>query len=177
MGCVQLRSELTMCISILCKKHKWAEQAAHSAQAIITFNHWTLSQALQGSSHPSLDLPALFLRKRKISFTRQIAEQASPTIPYKSFFNQRPLRLGAATPREHRRDTSTPPNTSLSFYPPLFCSSASSAFVLVINRLKATTHSAHSPTWTPGQLRCQVGGWKKRSLAEKRGQDDYELLP
>lgn len=121
---------------------------------------------MQGFSHHSLDLPALFLRKRKISFTRQIAEQASPTGPYKSFFNQRPLRLGATTPREHRCDTSTPPNTSLSFYPPLFHSSASSAFVLVINKLKATTHSAQSPTWTLGQPRCQVGGWKKKTLSK-----------
>lgn len=71
------------------------KQAAHSAQAIITFNHWALSQSFAGFSPQGLIYPPSSWGK--ISFTRRIAERASPTSPYKSFFNQRPLRLGADT--------------------------------------------------------------------------------
>lgn len=62
---------------------------------IITFNHRALSQSFAGFSPRGLIYPPSSWGK--ISFTRRIAERAPPTSPYKSFFNQRPLRLGADT--------------------------------------------------------------------------------
>lgn len=96
-------------------------QAVHAAEVIITFNHCAPSLSIAGFSPRGLIYPPSSWGK--ISFTRRIAKRVSPTSPYKSFFNQRLLRLGADT----RRSTTVTPQllpmrlcSPGSFHPLLF---------------------------------------------------------
>lgn len=105
--CEAMRTELTMCISILCKKYKWAEQAAHSARAIITFNHWTLSPSFAGFlATPVLIYPPSSRGKEKShSLDRLLSRPLRPAPINHSLIRglwdwaQLPLGSTAVTPR------------------------------------------------------------------------------
>lgn len=114
-------------------------QAVHAAEVIITFNHCAPSLSIAGFSPRGLIYPPSSWGK--ISFTRRIAKRVSPTSPYKSFFNQRLLRLGADT----RRSTTVTPQllpmrlcSPGSFHPLLFPTVSLSAFVFVIRKCMTT---------------------------------------
>lgn len=84
------KGKLALGVSIL-DKNRCHKRAAHSQRRLQHLISELRVLATQGLIYPPSS-------RGKISFTRRIAEQASPTSLYKSFFNQRPLRLGADTP-------------------------------------------------------------------------------
>lgn len=156
-----------------------------------SINHWALySQALQASRAQGLIYPPSSWGKT--SFTRRIAEQASPTSLYKSFFNQRPLRLGADT----LGSTTVTPQllpvrvccTPASFFI-VFCSSSSglSPFVSVIRKLRGVTlpcalcshqHPDTSPAWRGGMPSKQGQDcWLQENACSRSGQDATAQRP
>lgn len=142
---------------------------AHSAEVIITFNHWVLSPLFAGFSPQGLIYPPSSWGK--ISFTRQIAERASPTGPYKSFFNQRPLRLGAHTRGSTTVTPQTPPSASLQsleFLSSSVSSSGLSAFVSVIRKLRGMTCPALSALYQhPSTSSARMGSDDKEDQGRR----------
>lgn len=95
----------------------------------------------------------------KISFSRRIAERVPLTGLYKSFFNQRPVRLGRRRPQELLRDISTPPCVPLQPWPPLVSTAGLSVLVSVSGNLKGMSRHPNISS-TKNKLMTQN---KKRS--------------
>lgn len=99
------------------KPKLWSQQRS----TIITFNHRALSLSFASFSPRGLIYPPSSWGK--ISFTRRIAKQLPLTSLYKSFFNQRPVRLGADTSGSATVTSQLLPMclcSPESFYPSLF---------------------------------------------------------
>lgn len=139
-----------------CVQWKWEYTGANILMAtgkscalckdrIITFNHSPIAE-LCGLLALRFESPPPSTSSGKISFTRPIAEQAHPTCPYKSFFNQKPERLGADT---HRSTTVTSQLLPVhlcspgSVCPLLFFTVGLSAFGSVIRKLREMTTHQH----------------------------------